>query len=113
MGQFIKKENITIVTGEYQGQQGMKKEYKTIGELVTMQGDDGQLYQFGKLWGAGGVTEIKIYPQRKPEDGEINVNWSADKIHNFIRAQTKPYPGAFFIINGKKITIWDAKIENL
>ena len=58
-------------------------------------------------------SKIKIYPQRKPEDGEINVNWSADKIHDFIRAQTKPYPGAFFIINGKKITIWDAKIENL
>ena len=58
-------------------------------------------------------SKIKIHPQRKPEDGKIDFNWSSDKIHDFIRAQTKPYPGAFFIINGKKITIWDAKIENL
>lgn len=49
-------------------------------------------------------------PQRKPEDGEINWEWDTKKIRDFIRAQTKPYPGAFTIINGKKITIWDAEI---
>lgn len=58
-------------------------------------------------------SKIKIYPQRSPEDGLIDWTWDIERIKNFIRAQTKPYPGAFFISNGKKITIWDAKIENL
>lgn len=56
---------------------------------------------------------IKIFPQRKPEDGLIDWTWDNQKIKNFIRAQTKPYPGAFTIINGKKITIWDANIEDI
>jgi methionyl-tRNA formyltransferase len=49
-------------------------------------------------------------PQRKPDDGEINWTWNTERIKNFIRAQTKPYPGAFTLINGKKITIWEADI---
>lgn len=53
------------------------------------------------------------FPQRKPEDGLIDWSWDAKKIKDFIRAQTKPYPGAFTEINGKKITIWDADITEL
>lgn len=55
--------------------------------------------------------EATYYPQRFPEDGEIDWKKSPEEIHNFIRAQTKPYPGAFFVIEGKKITIWDADVE--
>ncbi len=58
-------------------------------------------------------SKIKIYPQRSPEDGEINWNWSIKKIRDFIRAQTKPYPGAWTIINNKKIILWDASIYNI
>lgn len=58
-------------------------------------------------------SKIKIYPQRKPSDGEINWDCSSDEIKNFIRAQTKPYPGAFTIIKGKKVIIWDATIESI
>jgi methionyl-tRNA formyltransferase len=55
-------------------------------------------------------SEIRIYPQRSPEDGIINWEWDTKRIKDFIRAQTKPYPGAWFEINGKKIIIWDADI---
>tara|TARA_R110002124_G_scaffold165209_3_gene332606 strand:- start:278 stop:1054 length:777 start_codon:yes stop_codon:yes gene_type:complete len=58
-------------------------------------------------------SKIKVYPQRNPEDGLINWSWDSRRLKNFIRAQTKPYPGAYTIINGKKIIIWDAKIEDL
>lgn len=55
--------------------------------------------------------EIKVWPQRKPEDGEINLNWESEKIYNFIRAQAPPYPGAFIkTIDGKKIIIEKAKL---
>ncbi len=55
-------------------------------------------------------SKIKVYPQRSPSDGEIDWNWPIEKIRNFIRAQTKPYPGAWTIINGKKVILWDATI---
>jgi len=55
-------------------------------------------------------SKIEVYPQRKPEDGEINWDWDVERIYNFIRAQSKPYPGAYSIINGKKVIIWDADI---
>ncbi len=58
-------------------------------------------------------SKIKVYPQRKPSDGEIDWNWDVVRIRNFIRAQSKPYPGAFTIINGKKVTIWDADIKQI
>jgi methionyl-tRNA formyltransferase len=51
------------------------------------------------------------YPQRKPEDGRIDWSRSPEEIRNFIRAQTRPYPGAFTDIEGRRVTIWDATIE--
>jgi methionyl-tRNA formyltransferase len=54
--------------------------------------------------------KIKIYPQRKPEDGEIDLKKTASEIYNFIRAQSSPYPGAFIkTADGKKIIIEKAK----
>ncbi len=55
-------------------------------------------------------SKRRLVPQRKPEDGEINFLWDAEKIHNFIRAQTKPYPGAFFSFNDYNISIWESSI---
>jgi len=58
-------------------------------------------------------SKIEIYPQRKPEDGEINWSEEAINIYNFIRAQTLPYPCAFSIIDDKIIKILDSKIVNI
>ncbi len=72
---FIKKENLTIVIGEYQDNQGnQKKQYKTIGELVTMNGNDGNPYQFFKLWGAGGVVEGKVFEQQDNNQQQSHQN---------------------------------------
>jgi methionyl-tRNA formyltransferase len=54
--------------------------------------------------------EATLFPKRSPKDGLIDWTWDSDRIRNFIRAQTKPYPGAFTIINGKKVIIYDADI---
>lgn len=58
-------------------------------------------------------TNATIFPQRTPDDGLIDWSWDITRIRNFIRAQTKPYPGAFTIINGKKVIIWDADIKEI
>lgn len=51
-----------------------------------------------------------IFPQRSPADGEIDWNKSAVFIQRFIRAQTKPYPGAFLNFKKDCLTIWDASV---
>jgi methionyl-tRNA formyltransferase len=57
-------------------------------------------------------SKIEVWPQRKPEDGEIDLSWSVDKIFNFIRAQSSPYPGAFIRTNdGKKMIFEKIRIE--
>jgi len=59
-------------------------------------------------------SKIKVYPQRSPQDGEIDLTLSAKKIYNFIRAQSFPYPGAFIkTTDGRKIIIDKARIENV
>lgn len=55
----------------------------------------------------------RIFPQRGPEDGLINWDQDAAVVDRFIRAQTRPYPGAFSKLNGSKFTIWVAKVEPL
>ena len=64
MSQVLKRENLTIVIGKYQKDGQEKSRYKTIGELVTMQGDDGGTYQFGELWGPTGSTKFNVYDQQ-------------------------------------------------
>lgn len=49
------------------------------------------------------------YTKRTPEDGLINWDKNVFEIYNLIRAITKPYPGAFTYLEGKKITIWKAQ----
>ncbi len=58
-------------------------------------------------------SKATTVPQRNPDDGLIDWSWSTKEIKDFIRAQTKPYPGAFTIIDGKKVTIWDADITEI
>ena len=41
-------------------------------------------------------------------NGAIDWNWSVTQIENFIRAFSKPYPGAFTFTNNKKIRILNA-----
>ena len=55
---------------------------------------------------------IIIYPQRRPEDGEIDLSKTAAEIHNFVRAQSSPYPGAFIIpVDKKKLIIEKTRVE--
>lgn len=47
------------------------------------------------------------FPGRRPEDGQINWKWPAERIYNLIRAVTEPYPGAFtYLPGGEKMILW-------
>lgn len=57
-------------------------------------------------------TKIKVFPQRRPDDGELDLSKPAKQLYDFIRAQSAPYPGAFFrTVDGKKLIIEKARIE--
>ena len=58
------------------------------------------------------INQNKIYSQRKPTDGKINWNDCSEKIYNFIRAQSYPYPGAFCYFNDIKYIIWKASTSS-
>jgi len=53
-------------------------------------------------------SKRRIFPQRKPADGIIDWNRTAIEIFNFVRAQSKPYPGAYTMWQGEQIKIWNA-----
>jgi methionyl-tRNA formyltransferase len=59
-------------------------------------------------------SKATVMPQRRPEDGLIL--WesnTARQVYNWVRAQTRPYPGAFTYLRGKKITIWKVALLSL
>lgn len=55
---------------------------------------------------------ISYCGRRIPDDGKINWNDTAENVYAFIRSQSHPYPGAYTILNGEKVTIWRASIAN-
>lgn len=58
-------------------------------------------------------AEATYFPRREPKDGLIDWGWDANRIRDFVRAQTRPYPGAFTIIGDKKVILWDASVINV
>lgn len=57
-------------------------------------------------------TKRRILPQRSPKDGWIDWSQNVVLIDRFIRAQTKPYPGAYTSFNGKPLHVWCASVSN-
>ena len=55
-----------------------------------------------------GYSSEPLLRRRKPSDGLINWSLSSRKAYDFIRALTKPYPGAFSFIDNKRVLIWEA-----
>lgn len=51
-----------------------------------------------------------ILPRRRPSDGEIDWSCSSLQIYDFVRALSRPYPGAFSYMNGKRVKIWKSSL---
>src|SRR5271166_2361407 len=56
------------------------------------------------------ISKGSYFGRRKPEDGRIDWQWPARRIFNLVRAVTHPYPGAFCLIDGRKLLIWEARV---
>ncbi len=51
------------------------------------------------------ISKATYFGKRTPGDGEIHWEWQKERIRNWVRAQAKPYPGAFTYLNDCKIII--------
>ncbi len=55
-------------------------------------------------------SDEELLPPRAPEDGLLDWSCDAKDIYNFVRALTRPYPGAFTYIRSTKCLVWRAAL---
>jgi methionyl-tRNA formyltransferase len=48
------------------------------------------------------------WPKREPHHGLIDWTRTPGEVYDWIRGQTRPYPGAFSYLDGRKVTVWAA-----
>lgn len=49
-------------------------------------------------------------PRRRPADGLIDWSQSSRAVYDFVRALTRPYPGAFSRLDGRRWMVWQAAL---
>lgn len=65
--------------------------------------------QTGTRGSSQALTSARAYAKRTPADGLIDFSRSERELHDFVRAQSRPYPGAFSYLQGLKWHIWRAE----
>ncbi len=55
-------------------------------------------------------TDEPLLPRRRLSDGEISWQRPAKEVYDFVRALTRPYPGAFSGLNGRRYLVWAASL---
>ena len=56
------------------------------------------------------VNGHSTLPGRRPEDGLVNWSNESTKLYDFVRALTRPYPGAFSWLGGRRWKIWQCAL---
>jgi methionyl-tRNA formyltransferase len=55
------------------------------------------------------ASRASTWPRRIPSDGIIDWETRAPYLHDWVRAQTRPYPGAFTFLGDEKVVVWRAR----
>ena len=55
------------------------------------------------------TRRASAWPKRTPADGIIDWETRAPYLHDWVRAQTRPYPGAFTYLGEDKLVVWRAR----
>lgn len=56
------------------------------------------------------LTDVPVNPRRRPKDGLVDWTQPSRNVYDFIRALTRPYPGAFSMLDGQTWKIWQAAL---
>lgn len=59
------------------------------------------------------VSRASAWPKRTPADGIIDWNTRAAYLYDWVRAQTRPYPGAFTFAGDDRVVVWSARAAAL
>jgi methionyl-tRNA formyltransferase len=54
-------------------------------------------------------SRASAWPKRTPGDGIIDWETRAPYLYDWVRAQTRPYPGAFTFLGEEKVIVWGAR----
>lgn len=54
-------------------------------------------------------ARASAWPKRTPVDGIIDWETRARYLYDWVRAQTRPYPGAFTYLGDEKVVVWRAR----
>jgi methionyl-tRNA formyltransferase len=54
-------------------------------------------------------SRASSWPRRRPADGIIDWETRAPYLYDWVRAQTRPYPGAFTFLGDEKVVVWRAR----
>jgi methionyl-tRNA formyltransferase len=54
-------------------------------------------------------SRASSWPKRSPADGIIDWETRAPYLYDWVRAQTRPYPGAFTFLGDEKVIVWEAR----
>jgi len=54
-------------------------------------------------------SRSSAWPKRTPADGIIDWETRAHYLYDWVRAQTRPYPGAFTFLGDEKVIVWGAR----
>jgi methionyl-tRNA formyltransferase len=55
------------------------------------------------------ASRASAWPKRSPADGIIDWQTRAPYLYDWVRAQTRPYPGAFTFLGDQKVIVWGAR----
>jgi len=55
------------------------------------------------------TRRASAWPKRTPADGIIDWETRAPYLYDWVRAQTRPYPGAFTFLGQDKVIVWGAR----
>lgn len=56
------------------------------------------------------VNGEPVLPRRRPADGVIDWRQPSPRVYDFVRALTRPYPGAFSTLDGRRWRVWHAAL---
>jgi methionyl-tRNA formyltransferase len=54
-------------------------------------------------------SRASTWHRRRPADGIIDWETRASYLYDWVRAQTRPYPGAFTYLGDEKVIVWSAR----
>ncbi|MEU1475418.1 methionyl-tRNA formyltransferase [Streptomyces sp. NPDC005760] len=57
-------------------------------------------------------AEGDVLPRRTPAMGVIDWDRPARAVHDWVRALTTPYPGAFGVLHGERVMVWHTRLPS-